>query len=197
METNSGDVRGETVVRYRECQHNYAARVMRYTFDGCGDFLPRGEPGTSKFMLCGVCGCHRNFHRREEMYLPRSSHQTSRVQLFNRPTTTAFPPPQSHNVKHARVGNPPTLESPLTAPLDHEEAKEIGMKRKRRTNFTQAQKDRMRVFSEKLGWKLKGHGKEIHQFCEDIGITRQILKVWINNNKRLMRHGQQSSTHQV
>ncbi|KAI8550988.1 hypothetical protein RHMOL_Rhmol06G0149700 [Rhododendron molle] len=182
---------GTTVVTYGECIHNYAAQVMRHTFDGCGEYEPKGEPGTSEALLCGVCGCHRNFHRKQEINLPLSYFQAAKVRIFQSPTTTTSPqppcpPPQSqlHSAKHAKV-NPQPIESPLK-PFNNE-MEERRMKRKRRTNFTQAQKDQMTMFAERLGWRIRGHGKEVYEFCEDIGITRQVLKVWINNNKRLMK----------
>ena len=52
-------------VRYRECQKNHAASVGGYAVDGCREFLPIGEDGTSGALTCAACGCHRNFHRRE------------------------------------------------------------------------------------------------------------------------------------
>ncbi|KAM7506747.1 hypothetical protein LguiA_017200 [Lonicera macranthoides] len=52
-------------VRYRECQRNHAASVGGYAVDGCREFLPIGEDGTSGALTCAACGCHRNFHRRE------------------------------------------------------------------------------------------------------------------------------------
>ncbi|KAH7861029.1 hypothetical protein Vadar_020759 [Vaccinium darrowii] len=170
---------------------------MRHTFDGCGDYEPRGEPGTPEALLCGVCGCHRNFHRKEKMDLPLSHLQDARVHIFQSPPTTSpqppCPPPQSqlHGAKHANC-NPQPIESPMK-PFNDNRMKETGMKRKRRTNFTKDQKDRMGVFAERLGWRIREHGNEVYEFCEDIGITRQVLKVWINNNKRLMKSGQSSS----
>ncbi|XP_051117707.1 mini zinc finger protein 2-like [Andrographis paniculata] len=52
-------------VRYMECQRNHAANVGGYAVDGCREFMPCGEEGTSGALTCAACGCHRNFHRRE------------------------------------------------------------------------------------------------------------------------------------
>ncbi|PIN24496.1 hypothetical protein CDL12_02784 [Handroanthus impetiginosus] len=52
-------------VRYGECQKNHAANVGGYAVDGCREFMPSGEDGTSGALTCAACGCHRNFHRRE------------------------------------------------------------------------------------------------------------------------------------
>ncbi|KAL6520386.1 mitotic fidelity of chromosome transmission-related protein [Orobanche minor] len=51
-------------VRYGECQKNHAANVGGYAVDGCREFMPCGEEGTSGALTCAACGCHRNFHRR-------------------------------------------------------------------------------------------------------------------------------------
>ncbi|GFQ03971.1 mini zinc finger protein 2 [Phtheirospermum japonicum] len=51
-------------VRYGECQKNHAANVGGYAVDGCREFMPCGEEGTSAALTCAACGCHRNFHRR-------------------------------------------------------------------------------------------------------------------------------------
>ncbi|KAI5665648.1 hypothetical protein M9H77_15501 [Catharanthus roseus] len=52
-------------VRYGECQKNHAAAVGGYAVDGCREFMPSGEEGTTAAFNCAACGCHRNFHRRE------------------------------------------------------------------------------------------------------------------------------------
>ncbi|KAL3824136.1 hypothetical protein ACJIZ3_020165 [Penstemon smallii] len=72
---NNYNIHGEKVeifVVYKECVHNHAARARGYVIDGCGQFLASGPNGTTGAMLCGVCGCHRNFHKRVEVELPRS-----------------------------------------------------------------------------------------------------------------------------
>ncbi|KAK4393107.1 Mini zinc finger protein 2 [Sesamum angolense] len=53
-------------VRYGECQKNHAANVGGYAVDGCREFMPCGEEGSNGALTCAACGCHRNFHRREE-----------------------------------------------------------------------------------------------------------------------------------
>ncbi|GAY55258.1 hypothetical protein CUMW_163060 [Citrus unshiu] len=52
-------------VRYAECQKNHAANIGGYAVDGCREFMASGENGTGA-LTCAACGCHRNFHRREE-----------------------------------------------------------------------------------------------------------------------------------
>ena len=55
-------------VKYGECQKNHAANVGGYAVDGCREFMASGATGegTSAALTCAACGCHRNFHKRQE-----------------------------------------------------------------------------------------------------------------------------------
>ncbi|XP_044486803.1 zinc-finger homeodomain protein 6-like [Mangifera indica] len=53
-----------------------------------------------------------------------------------------------------------------------------------RTKFTQEQKDKMMEFAEKLGWKMVKQDEEVQQFCSQVGVKRQVFKVWMHNNKQ-------------
>ncbi|VFQ73465.1 unnamed protein product [Cuscuta campestris] len=53
-------------IRYAECQRNVAANVGGFAVDGCREFMPSGDEGSGGELTCAACGCHRNFHRREE-----------------------------------------------------------------------------------------------------------------------------------
>nr|ABY61020.1 zinc finger-homeodomain protein 1 [Eschscholzia californica] len=60
-------------------------------------------------------------------------------------------------------------------------------KKRFRTKFTQEQKDKMIVFAERLGWRIQKHDEEIvQQFCNETGVRRQVLKVWMHNNKHTL-----------
>ncbi|KAI4388709.1 hypothetical protein MLD38_001014 [Melastoma candidum] len=53
-----------------------------------------------------------------------------------------------------------------------------------RTKFTQEQRERMLVFAERLGWRIQKHDDvAVEQFCTETGVRRQVLKVWMHNNK--------------
>lgn len=46
----------------------------------------------------------------------------------------------------------------------------------------------MAAFAAQIGWKFQKRDKcggqdEVSSFCEDIGITRQVFKIWIHNHK--------------
>lgn len=67
--------RSARTVKYGECQKNHAANVGGYAVDGCREFMASGSgsgggsgggEGTSAALTCAACGCHRNFHKRQE-----------------------------------------------------------------------------------------------------------------------------------
>lgn len=60
-----------------------------------------------------------------------------------------------------------------------------GMTKKRfRTKFTQDQKEKMLEFAEKVGWRIpREDDPEVQRFCGEVGVKRQVLKVWMHNNK--------------
>ncbi|XVF58912.1 hypothetical protein PTKIN_Ptkin07bG0104100 [Pterospermum kingtungense] len=65
-------------------------------------------------------------------------------------------------------------------------ARASGKVRKRfRTKFSQEQKEKMLNFAEKAGWSIqKVDESTVQQFCQEIGIRRRVLKVWMHNNKQ-------------
>ncbi|XP_066337756.1 zinc-finger homeodomain protein 4-like isoform X1 [Miscanthus floridulus] len=53
-----------------------------------------------------------------------------------------------------------------------------------RTKFTPEQKARMLEFAERVGWRLQRLDDGMVQaFCQEIGVKRRVLKVWMHNNK--------------
>lgn len=69
---------------------------------------------------------------------------------------------------------------------------QYGVSKKRfRTKFSQEQKDKMMEFAEKLEWKIqKQDDVELQRFCSDVGVKRQVFKVWMHNNKQAMKKKQ-------
>ncbi|CAJ1932082.1 unnamed protein product [Sphenostylis stenocarpa] len=46
----------------------------------------------------------------------------------------------------------------------------------------------MQNFSEKLGWRMqKGDEGLVQDFCNEIGVSRGVFKVWMHNNKNICR----------
>lgn len=66
----------------------------------------------------------------------------------------------------------------------HQHHQNMVMKKRFRTKFTQEQKSKMFNFAEKVGWKIQKQEESVVQhFCEEIGVRRRVLKVWMHNNK--------------
>ncbi|KAL5820101.1 hypothetical protein ACOSQ3_024067 [Xanthoceras sorbifolium] len=64
-----------------------------------------------------------------------------------------------------------------------------------RTKFTQEQKEKMFNFAEKSDWRIqKLEESEVLQFCQEIGIKRRVLKVWMHNNKHSLAKKHSSDT---
>jgi ZF-HD class homeobox domain-containing protein len=60
-------------------------------------------------------------------------------------------------------------------------------KKRFRTKFTQEQKDQMLVFAERVGWRIQKHDEAaVQQFCDEVGVKRHVLKVWLHNNKHTL-----------
>jgi ZF-HD class homeobox domain-containing protein len=56
-----------------------------------------------------------------------------------------------------------------------------------RTKFTPEQKERMKEFAERLGWRIQRHDDgALERFCLEIGVDRHVLKVWMHNHKHQM-----------
>ncbi|XP_028769414.1 zinc-finger homeodomain protein 2-like [Neltuma alba] len=196
--------------RYRECLKNHAVSIGGHALDGCGEFLPAGAEGTMDALKCAACNCHRNFHRKEtdtisigvgEPYL-----------LTNHPHLHHHQPPQfSPYYRAAPAGylhvgaqqrGPATLALPSTSGAgcgiqstrdDQEDVSNPsagggeGSKKRYRTKFTQEQKDKMLALAERLGWRIQKHDESVvQQFCDETGVRRHVLKVWMHNNKHTL-----------
>ncbi|KAI3685967.1 hypothetical protein L1987_79636 [Smallanthus sonchifolius] len=194
--------------RYKECLKNHAVGIGGQAVDGCGEFMAAGDEGTLDGLKCAACSCHRNFHRKEvegqqqhQQRLHQPQHQTAlqhqyiaATPYYHRPTGYLHmkPAPSSH---HQRP-----LALPSTSREDLEEISNpsssggggggvgggsgSGSKKRFRTKFTQDQKERMLAFSETLGWRIQKQDEAaVQQFCAETGVKRNVLKVWMHNNK--------------
>lgn len=69
------------------------------------------------------------------------------------------------------------------------------VKKRFRTKFSQEQKEKMLNFAEKVGWKIqKQEESVVQQFCQEVGVKRRVLKVWMHNNKHNLAKKNHSST---
>ncbi|KAL9321509.1 hypothetical protein ACSQ67_013348 [Phaseolus vulgaris] len=146
---------------YEECCRNHAVAVGGASYDGCNEYQ---KARSQNSFLCACCGCHRNFHRkRPTLKRERRTEAGNGRALDIVPVSETFRPERSNN--------PEPLQ--LVRPL-----------RRRRTRFSRDQKKQMTRFAEILGWKPhKGNREDIQRFCTDMGISRKIFVVWLNNNR--------------
>ncbi|XP_039069741.1 zinc-finger homeodomain protein 6-like isoform X2 [Hibiscus syriacus] len=64
-------------------------------------------------------------------------------------------------------------------------------KKRFRTKFSQDQKVKMMEFAEKLDWRIqKQDEQELQHFCAQVGVKRQVFKVWMHNNIQAMKKKQ-------
>ncbi|KAM7262069.1 hypothetical protein ACFE04_021146 [Oxalis oulophora] len=195
-----------TATRYRECQKNHAVGIGGLAVDGCGEFMPAGAEGTLDALKCAACKCHRNFHRKETttttdsggaIYFPHHHHHH-------------HPPFYRTRYLHVTPHRPPTppmLALPSTTLASTPQSREClmndvevgaddmefgggggdGSRKRFRTKFTQEQKEKMLGLAEKLGWRLQKSDEDVVQhLCEEIGVRRHVLKVWMHNNKNTL-----------
>jgi len=171
------------MIRYTECLKNHAAAIGGNATDGCGEFIADGEEGTLEALKCSACNCHRNFHRKE---IESSDSYSTPLMII--PDTTQIGPILAHLSPNKSGSISP---SDMSDEKDCEDGmtKEVGnpaekMKKRFRTKFTQEQKEKMLLFAERVGWRIQKLDESVVQnFCQEIGIKRRVLKVWIHNNK--------------
>ncbi|PSR99839.1 Zinc-finger homeodomain protein [Actinidia chinensis var. chinensis] len=180
-------------VRYRECKKNHAVSIGGHAVDGCGEFMPAGDDGTLDTLICAACNCHRSFHRKEEegeAFHRHHHHHQQQQQQLSPYYRTANPAGYLHVA-------PPPHQRPLALPSAEREEEDMsnpsssgggsGSKKRFRTKFTQDQKDKMLEFAERLGWRIQKQDEAaVEQFCAETGVKRNVLKVWMHNNKHTL-----------
>ncbi|KAJ4714522.1 Zinc-finger homeodomain protein [Melia azedarach] len=187
--------------RYRECLKNHAVGIGGHAVDGCGEFMPAGEEGTLDALKCAACNCHRNFHRKEiESSAPPVAGPVASAEFYfqhHHPTQVPqfapyyrTPAGYLHVAPHHRpLALPSTSGGGTQSREDQEDVSNLGggSRKRFRTKFTQEQKDKMLELAEKLGWRIQKHDEEVvQQFCNETGVKRHVLKVWMHNNKHTL-----------
>ncbi|TYK12619.1 zinc-finger homeodomain protein 2 [Cucumis melo var. makuwa] len=208
-----------SVIRYRECLKNHAASTGGHVLDGCGEFMPNGEDGTTEAMKCAACECHRNFHRKEmkddpplQQALPTGFFVSNSIRNNGHRTdrTPVVPVSRHHQLPAVPISSMMMAFGGSNGAPDESSSEDLNMyhpsnngardlfgqqtqliKKRFRTKFTQGQKDKMEEFAENLGWKIQKHDElEVQQFCAEVGVRRQVFKVWMHNNKQGMKKKQ-------
>lgn len=180
--------------------------------DGCGEFMPAGDDGTPAAIKCAACDCHRNFHRREA-----AGGETSAT--IAPPFLSPPPPPPSTancyiSFNHSKPQKHPILRPTLNPNHHHHHRRRTKAemvafgesssddlnagnfspapaKKRFRTKLTAEMKEKMADFAERIGWRIqKQNESEVQRICEEVGINRQVFKVWLHNNKQAMKKKQ-------
>ncbi|GJN21986.1 hypothetical protein PR202_gb09511 [Eleusine coracana subsp. coracana] len=190
--------------RYRECQRNHAARLGAHVLDGCCEFMPSAADGPGA-LACAACGCHRSFHRREPVpggaALSPTTPTARAMPLLLAPPHMQQPTPRPHHappVPPQHPHPPPAHQAPqhlqqLTVIGGGGSASAPPMavapgKKRFRTKFTAEQKERMREFAQRVGWRIhKPDSDAVDAFCAQVCVPRRVLKVWMHNNKHLAK----------
>ncbi|KAE8663730.1 Got1/Sft2-like vescicle transport protein family isoform 1 [Hibiscus syriacus] len=188
----------KVVVRYKECLKNHAAAIGGNATDGCGEFISNGEEGSLEALMCSACNCHRNFHRKEidcdcpsncchrklilgpHSYILSSPHGNPTAEATATTLISSREELPRQMIMSFKGGSIPSE-------TDEKDEGRVGTKgRKRfRTKFSQEQKEKMFSFAEKAGWGIQKLDESVvQQFCQEIGIKRRALKVWMHNNKQ-------------
>ncbi|XP_047333278.1 zinc-finger homeodomain protein 9-like [Impatiens glandulifera] len=163
-------------LKYRECLKNHAAGLGGHAVDGCGEFLPSPAttPTDPKSLQCAVCNCHRNFHRREDDSVTTAAQYLS---FRRRPSPIPLPPPPHMLLAYVNANQPATA-------TELKATENLNGRKRHRTKFTRDQKEKMLCFSERVGWKIqKSDEIAVEEFCDEIGVGKGVLKVWMHNNK--------------
>ncbi|OMP00332.1 hypothetical protein CCACVL1_03378 [Corchorus capsularis] len=204
---------GSTSIRYRECLKNHAVSIGGHAVDGCGEFMAAGDEGTLDALKCAACNCHRNFHRKEaegEANIYNNPHHQQHHPQFSpyyrAPPPAGYlhltPPPQHRPLALPAASGGGGGGGGIGGGGYSREDEDVsnpsssgggggggsgGLKKRFRTKFTPDQKEKMLDFAERLGWRIQKHDEAaVEQFCEESGVKRHVLKVWMHNNKHTL-----------
>ncbi|XP_054785579.1 zinc-finger homeodomain protein 4-like [Prosopis cineraria] len=181
-----------------------------HAIDGCWGVISLEEDGSLEAFKCSACNCHQKLPQKEiQCYYSNSSSSNtfcySSDQHYLTPLLPNTPQITSPIILDHLLLSPKKSGSNLSdqshdrdSNRDHGEEdhrnhyKEVGklgdekvtMKKRFRTKFSAEQKEKMMRFAEKVGWKIqKLEESVVQKFCEEIGIKRRVLRVWLHNNK--------------
>ncbi|ONK81290.1 uncharacterized protein A4U43_C01F27450 [Asparagus officinalis] len=132
---------------------------------------------------------------------PTDNSRNSRCRLISASASAALLPPPNPNPNPNPIPNSQSSSeeknngyvASVTANVSNVEGYRVGLqsgearKKRFRTKFSPEQKEKMRAFAGRVGWRIhKKDEGEMERFCNEIGVSRQVVKVWMHNNKHLV-----------
>uniref|UniRef100_A0A7N0UJT3 ZF-HD dimerization-type domain-containing protein n=1 Tax=Kalanchoe fedtschenkoi TaxID=63787 RepID=A0A7N0UJT3_KALFE len=209
-ERSRNEQREHETSSYKECQKNHAAAIGGHALDGCGEYMPPPLPSL-KCAACGCHrNFHRldtpsaavRVEARTIAAAPIFSHPPRRFSSAS-PSSSSSPSRSEAPISSIYPSAPQILMSlssgvemtsghaitPATAPdpiklCFDEDVKTDKPKKRFRTKFSAEQKEKMRRFAEGFGWRMQRTDDDaVKRFCDEIGVCRSVLKVWMHNNR--------------
>ncbi|CBI29005.3 unnamed protein product, partial [Vitis vinifera] len=98
------------------------------------------------------------------------------------PISSSYYPSAPHMLLalSAGISGPPENAPPISS----SPASGANGRKRFRTKFSQGQKKKMFEFAERVGWKMQKRDEElVAEFCNEVGVDKGVLKVWMHNNK--------------
>ncbi|KAJ4826042.1 hypothetical protein Tsubulata_029787 [Turnera subulata] len=173
-----------------DCHRNFHRKEV----DGETQFSPGSRRGNAAVIhslqlppsLPSPTMMHHHHHQRYSMGLHTTSPTT--VNMVQPVTTVAFGGSGGGTESSSEDLNPfHCNEEGVPLPPAY-----VLSKKRFRTKFTPEQKDKMMEFAEKVGWRInKQEEEEVDKFCAEVGVRRQVFKVWMHNNKNLRKQQEQ------
>ncbi|MCL7021845.1 hypothetical protein MKW94_009459 [Papaver nudicaule] len=118
----------------------------------------------------------------------------SHSQFHSHSRGSSLPAASSDSDEIKTVAPPPA--APPAQPASAPPPQVLAVKKRFRSKFTQEQKDKMLSFAEKVGWSFqKEEEAVVLQICQEIGIKKRVLRVWMHNNKHNFANKKKLSFH--
>ncbi|KAH7834391.1 hypothetical protein Vadar_015514 [Vaccinium darrowii] len=152
---NDDGRRRATITIYRECERNHSTLTVCHVVDSCLEFLGyRDDHRSEVAFYCSTCCCNRNFHGKEETTI-----LVDPTTVRNIHELAAIPPPHRGGAAGPMLPpQPPQVPYQEVSLGDEDLEQEERAPKKERIKYTEAQKEAMREYAERLGWRRRKRG---------------------------------------
>ncbi|KAJ8768170.1 hypothetical protein K2173_021110 [Erythroxylum novogranatense] len=143
------------------------------------DFFYNSSPHFGRVGRKMILGHHNN------ILAPEAIGYATATSTLVPPSRVAPPPPHHQMIMPYNMGSLPSESDDQEDGGGFVLSRTPQLAKKRfRTKFTPEQKEKMFNFAEKIGWRIqKQEEAAVQEFCQEIGVKRRVLKVWMHNNK--------------